>query len=226
MDELLEYLRARGFIDLSSVNDYFEQIKKSDEFLSKMLLTAGVNRRPTAWDRENLAMWKSWNFSEDMIIEAASLSAGKNSPTAYMNGILSNWKNNGVFTPSAVPEKVGVATNSQELYNREYERRRTLAVARAQKNLEQAMQLDGFTDAYGRLNGIEKDLAFAEFNNNQVAIEQLESEKTAILNTVKNMLSPLSLTIEDLSPRYACDKCNDTGYVGTHRCDCFDKEVK
>jgi len=226
MDELLEYLRARGFIDLSSVNDYFEQIKKSDEFLSKMLLTAGVNRRPTAWDRENLAMWKSWNFSEDMIIEAASLSAGKNSPTAYMNGILSNWKNNGVFTPSAVPEKVGVATNSQELYNREYERRRTLAVARAQKNLEQAMQLDGFTDAYGRLNGIEKDLAFAEFNNNQVAIEQLESEKTAILNTVKNMLSPLSLTIEDLSPRYACNKCNDTGYVGTHRCDCFDKEVK
>lgn len=226
MDELLEYLRARGFIDLSSVNDYFEQIKKSDEFLSKMLLTAGVNRRPTAWDRENLAMWKSWNFSEDMILEAASLSAGKNSPTAYMNGILSNWKNNGVFTPSAVPEKVGVATNSQELYNREYERRRTLAVARAQKNLEQAMQLDGFTDAYGRLNGIEKDLAFAEFNNNQVAIEQLESEKTAILNTVKNMLSPLSLTIEDLSPRYACDKCNDTGYVGTHRCDCFDKEVK
>ena len=33
------------------------------------------------------------NFSEDMIFEAAKLSAGKSSPIAYMNAILSNWKN-------------------------------------------------------------------------------------------------------------------------------------
>ena len=41
-------------------------------------------------------MWRNWNFSDEMILEAAKASAGKSSPVAYMNGILSNWKNQGV----------------------------------------------------------------------------------------------------------------------------------
>ena len=51
MDELIEYLRGRGFITLSGVGDYFESEKKLDEFISKMLITIGINRRPISWDR-------------------------------------------------------------------------------------------------------------------------------------------------------------------------------
>ena len=225
MDELLEYLRSRGFIDLSSVSDYFEQLKLTDEFLSKMLKTAGINRRPTPWDRENLSMWKTWNFSEEMIIQAASLSAGKSSPMAYMNGILSNWKNNGIFTISSVPEKPAFDANSQENYNMEYERRRALAVSRAQKNLDKAMQLEGFSNLYGRINGMEKELAFAEFSNNHETYTRLENEKAELLSNIETLLKTINLSMDDLSPKYACEKCNDTGYVGTHRCDCFDKKV-
>ena len=222
MDELVEYLRNRGFIDLSSVSDYFEQLKKVDEFLSKMLLTAGINRRPTPWDRENYNVWKSWNFSEDMILESAKLSSGKSSPVAYMNGILSNWKNNGVFTLDSVSEK-SKQNDSQEEYNREYERRRTLAVSRAQKNTEKAMELDGFNQVYARLNSIEKDLAFAEIAGNSENLNRLEKEKADLLTSADKILSQIGMTLLDLSPRYACDKCNDTGYVGTHRCDCYKK---
>lgn len=225
MDELLEYLRVRGFIDLTSVSDYFENLKKVDEFISKVLITAGVNRRPTPWDRENLNTWKSWNFDEDMILEAAKLSAGKSTPTAYMNGILSNWKNNGIFTVNNIPDKTAsTPSDSQENYNREYERRRALAVSRAQKNMENAMALSGFSDAYGRLNGIEKDLAFAEIANNQDALIKLEKEKAELNEKVENLLKTIGLSLIDLSPRYACEKCKDTGYVGTHRCDCYDKK--
>ena len=224
MDDILEYLRARGFIDLSSVSDYFENLKKSDEFLSKMLLTAGVNRRPTPWDRENLNMWKTWNFSEDMILEAAKLASGKSSPTAYMNGILSNWKNNGVFTLNGIPDKSTGDNNSQEEYNREYERRRALAVSRAQKNIERATAIDGFMDVYGRLNGMEKDLAFAEIAGDEKALTALEKEKQSLISRAEEMLKTIGIALIDLSPRYACEKCNDTGYVGTHRCDCYDKK--
>ena len=223
MDQVVENLRMRGFIDLTSVNDYFENIKKSDEFLSKMLLTAGINRRPTPWDRENLTMWKSWNFSDEMILESAKLSSGKSSPIAYMNAILSNWKNNGVFTLDNVPES-DPADNTQESYNREYERRRALAVSRAQKNMERATAIDGFMDIYGKLNGMEKDLAFAEIANDKAVLESLENEKNQLILLAEKMLSSIKLTLADLSPRYACEKCNDTGYVGTHRCDCFDKK--
>ena len=78
-------------------------------------------------------------------------------------------------------------------------------------------------DAYSRLNGIEKDLAFAEIADDKQALTSLENEKTELTSTIERILKTIGLTLTDLSPRYMCDKCKDTGYVGTHRCDCFDK---
>lgn len=220
-DELIERLRGRGIIDLSSVNDYFEEEKTADEFLKKMLVTCGINRRPNAWDRENLLVWKSWNFSEDMILEAAKTAAGKSSPIAYMNGVLSNWKNKGVFSVETV--KTENSELSQEDYNREYASRRALAVSKAQKNLEKAQEIDGFNKVYERLFGIEKDLAFAEIANDEKEKAALESEKISLTEKAEKLLSKLGLTLSDLSPKYACEKCKDTGYIGTHRCDCLHK---
>ena len=190
-----------------------------------MLLTCGVNRLPNPWDKENLLILKSWNFSEDMILEAAKISAGKSSPTAYMNGVLSNWKNKGVFSIESASENSDPSALTQEEYNREYARRRTVAVAKAQKNLEKAQELPDFSKVYERLFGIEKDLAFAEIAENSDAMEKLNAEKAELNERAKTLLSAIGLTMSDLSPKYACDKCNDTGYVGTHRCDCFNKKV-
>lgn len=225
MDELCETLRNRGFITISSVGDYFENLKSTDDFIAKVLLTVGLNRRPNPWDRENLNVWKSWNFSNEMILEAAKLSAGKSSPIAYLNGILSNWKNNSVFTVENIDSTPQVVDNSQETYNREYERRRTIALSRAQKNNEIASDIDGFLAVYGRLNSIERDLAFAEIANDQTALNKLEQEKTELYNNAQALLATKGLTLDDLSPKYFCSKCNDTGYVGTKRCDCFNKKA-
>lgn len=226
MNDLIISLQEHGIIELSSVGDYFESIKNTDKFISKMLLTAGVNRRPTDWDRNNLNVWKSWNFSEDMILEAARLSAGKGSPIAYMNSILSQWKNNSVYTINGVTSKMEEnKTGSQEAYNLEYERRRELALRRANNNYEKAMSLNEFAETYSRLNAIEKDLAFAEINGNTLALEKFEKEKVALTEKATSILATINLDLTDLSPKYACPKCNDTGYVGTHRCDCFNKKV-
>lgn len=225
MDELIELLRNRGFISLSSVGDYFDSQKKTDDFITRILSTVGVNRRPNPWDRENLNVWKSWNFSDDMILEAAKLSAGKSSPVAYMNGILSNWKNNEIYNL----EQTNVSsqtTNTQEEYNKEYERRRYLALARSQKNNEVAMEIKGFAEILSRLNSMEKDLAFAEIAGNSEQLSNLEKEKITLTEKANSLLKTKNLCLDDLSPKFACDKCNDTGYVGTHRCDCFNLQVK
>ena len=225
MDELIETLRNRGFITISSVGDYFENLKTVDQFISKILLTVGLNRKPNPWDRDNLNIWKSWNFSNEMILEAAKLSAGKSSPIAYMNGILSNWKNNSIYTTENIESNPkSPSQDSQENYYREYEKRRTLALSRAQKNNEIATSIPGFLDVYGRLNSIEKDLAFAEIANDSFSLEKLEQEKLELTKKAQELLKTQNLTLEDLSPKYHCEKCNDTGYVGTHRCDCFDKK--
>ena len=225
MDELVETLRVRGFIDLSSVNDYFESEKSANAYITKILHVAGVNRRPTPWDKENVNMWKSWNFSEEMILEAAKLASGKNSPIAYINSVLSSWKNKNVFSPTLITEKPDNTANSQENYNREYEKRRSLAVSRAQNNTEKAMSVDGFRELYERYYSIEKDLAFAEIEGNVGKLALLEKEKSDLDQKISTLLSTVGLDITDLSPKYACEKCNDTGYVGTKRCDCFNKTV-
>ena len=170
-------------------------------------------------------MWKSWNFSEEMILEAAKLASGKNSPIAYINSVLSSWKNKNVFSPTLITEKPDNTANSQENYNREYEKRRSLAVSRAQNNTEKAMSVDGFREMYERYYSIEKDLAFAEIEGNVGKLALLEKEKSDLDQNISTLLSTVGLDITDLSPKYACEKCNDTGYVGTKRCDCFNKTV-
>lgn len=225
MDEVITLLRNRGFITLSSVGDYFEEQKQTDLFISKILATAGLNRRPTDWDRENLNIWKGWNLSEEMILEASKKSAGRSSPIAYMNAILSNWKNTGVFTIEEAEKSSAwqKTANTPEAYNSEYERRRELALARAQKNNDVAMAIEDFPPIYSRLNSIEKDLAFAEMASDKDALLSLENEKEQLIAKANQLLKPKKLTLRDLSPIYKCSKCNDTGYVGTARCDCFDK---
>jgi len=224
MDALIESLRARGLVDLSAVSNHFSSLKEQDEFIAKMLSATGVSRRPTDWDRQNLAVWKGWNFTEEMILEAAKKSAGRTSPVAYMNAILSNWKNNDVFTVDKVDAESSVnAIDTQAEYNREYERRREVAIVRAQKNVDTAMAIDGFAKVYARLNSLEKDMAFAEVTNNQTALDNLEKEKASLTIKANEILSIKSLTLDDLSPRYRCVKCNDTGYIGTERCDCLTK---
>ena len=221
MDKIIEDFRMRGLITLSSVGDYFEELKQTDEFIEKLLLTIGLSRKPNPWDRENLSVWKSWNFTPEMILEAGKLASGKSSPIAYVNGILSNWKANNVFNVENISNKDTSTLSSQSEYNAEYARRRALALSRAQKNNEKAMAIDGFADVYARLNSIEKDLAFAEIAGDSVALNDLEQEKATLINKAQVMLKTINLTIADLSPNYACKKCNDTGYIGTKRCDCL-----
>lgn len=224
MDELIEKLRALGVIELSSINDYFEKEKADLNFIKEVLTICGVSRRPNDWDVDNLNVWKNWNFSNEMIIEAAKLSSGKSSPIAYLNGILSNWKNNGIFALDDIQTTKDTSKNNELLeYNQEYERRRAVAVSRANQNLDSAMKISGFSDLYQRLFAIEKELAFAEIEENNEMLSSLLNEQTEIREKVSKMLSKLNLTIEDLSPVYACKKCNDTGYVGTNKCDCYDK---
>ncbi len=227
MDDLVEHLRAKGYIDLNSVYGYFEREKTVEEFIKKMLLLAGVSRRPNSWDKDNYNVWKTWNFSDEMILEAAKLSAGKSSPIAYINGILSNWKNKGMFNIADVTADSAIKEdNSQESYNSYYEQKRFNAQSKAQKNMEKANSLDGFMAIYSRINGIEKDLAFAEIAGNAPLLSELESEKVNLYKNANDLLKTIGITLDDLSPRYECKKCNDTGYVGTHRCDCFKKPIE
>lgn len=105
MNETVENLYSNGYVTLESIIGYTKSIGIADEFIKKLLDASYCDRRPNRWDRENLSQWRDWGFSDEMLLEAAKVSQGKNNPMAYMNIVLSNWKSQGVFTPDKIPSK-------------------------------------------------------------------------------------------------------------------------
>ena len=68
---------------------------------------------------------------------------------------------------------------------------------------------------------MEIDLAKAEVFN-AAALPSLQSEKKKLLETRKILLSKIGLTEADLTPKFSCEKCSDTGFLLSGKaCDCY-----
>ena len=113
MHEFVQKLYNDGIVNDESVGEHIKNCDTEDAFIKKILSYCGLTRKIITWDRECLTKWKSWNFSEDMILEAAKLSAGKSNPMAYMNSILSSWKAEGVISPDKI-ERHNVQSSAAE----------------------------------------------------------------------------------------------------------------
>lgn len=119
MNEVVEKLYKNGLITLTSIAEYLKSISADDDFIKKLLLIAGLSRKPTEWDRANLKTWRSWNFSDEMICEACAIAAGKSNPMSYVNAVLSGWKSEGIFTADKI-RRTDKKTNPQSIQTRNY----------------------------------------------------------------------------------------------------------
>ena len=102
MNEIVEKLYKNGLITLTAIAEFLKSISVDDGFIKKLIESAGLSRRPTEWDRQNLKTWRSWNFSDEMISEAAKIAVGKSNPMSYVNAVLSGWKAEGIFSPDKI----------------------------------------------------------------------------------------------------------------------------
>ena len=119
MNEVVEKLYKNGLITLTSIAEYLKSISADDDFIKKLLLIAGLSRKPTEWDRANLKTWRSWNFSDEMISEACAIAAGKSNPMSYVNAVLSGWKSEGIFTADKI-RRTDKKVNPQAIQTRNY----------------------------------------------------------------------------------------------------------
>ena len=119
MNDVVEKLYKNGLITLTSIAEYLKSISADDDFIKKLLLIAGLSRKPTEWDRANLKTWRSWNFSDEMISEACAIAAGKSNPMSYVNAVLSGWKSEGIFTADKI-RRTDKKANPQAIQTRNY----------------------------------------------------------------------------------------------------------
>ena len=172
-----------------------------------------------------------------MILEAGKRSSASSSPIPYMNKILSDWKQAEVFTIDAIPQGTPKptpkatqfvsatveATNAKTDRERYYALLREKAQIRADKMVDKANANPQFKEIASKLSLMEITLAKAEVRAPQ-DLPTLRKQKQALLQQRKDVLLTMGLTEEDLLPKYACTKCNDTGFTpnGTV-CGCYKK---
>ena len=230
MHEFINKLYNDGIVTDTGVNEYIGKLNAQDGFIKNILNLCGLTRKVIAWDRESLKRWKSWDFSDEMILEAAKLSAGKSNPTAYMNGILSTWKSEGTFTPDKIqslPVKAATTdtTISRAEIERHYHNLRHAAEDAAEKALNRALSDDIYGKIYRDLNELSIQLAFAELRNPNAA-DELTKRIGGLEIQGDKRLKELGIDKTNFTPRYSCKLCNDTGYDQNGKpCTCMKKFI-
>lgn len=232
MDSLLDSLYQGGIVDGTGVKEYCAARDKELKLLQKIQSVCGVIRK-TQSALDMLGVWRSWSFSETMILEAAKRSTGAGSPLPYMNKLLSEWKRVGAFSPSEIPEKIFTPTSyrneaaiaadmrgERESY---YSVLRQRAISRADANQKRAEQDEDFRTADAACRKGEIELARAEV----FAPDTLPKVRASLEQARKkreNALLRLHLTDEDFLPKFTCEKCSDTGFLPSGKmCDCYKK---
>ena len=237
MNEIIQQLFANGIVSKESVKGYLKVKNDELKLFTKIREISGATGK-NAVGLSMIETWRNWNFSDEMILEAAKRAAGTASPIPYINKILSDWKRENVTSvdkiPSgattSAPRSVNAISAAIENANAKAERERYYALRRekaqsvADKFLAKANANERFKEVSVALSKMEISLAKAEVFEPQ-KLPELQAKKSELLNLRNGILTELGLTETQLTPQYQCKKCSDTGFLpsGT-ACNCYVKE--
>ena len=234
-DTLLDKLYAEGVVDGASVSEYCAARDTELKLLQRIQAVCGVMKK-TQSALDMLAAWRSWSFSDAMILEAAKRSAGASAPLPYMNKLLSEWKRVSVFTPSEIPEKTtmqsarsdyrseaAIAADKRAEREHYYAVLREKAISKAETAQKKAAASENFRKADTAIKKGEIELAKAEVFAPET-LPELSNRLEKARAMRKHALAEIGLTEADLLPAYSCTKCSDTGFLPDGRmCDCYRK---
>lgn len=231
MDEFVKELYEQGIVTDNGVNECIEKLNERDKLIKKILTACGLSRKIIPWDIESLKKWQNWGFAENMILEAAKLSAGKSNPTAYMSAILSAWKTQNIFDTDKIAFSETTVTLSKPVADegtieRHYSELRSKAEEKAENAIKIATSDSIYGELYKQINSLNIKLAFAEIRNENEA--KSISKEIALLEQKSNeRLNILGIDKNSFTPQYSCKTCNDTGYDKSGKpCDCLKKFLK
>lgn len=243
MHGVVNSLFRDGVVSVEGVKAFLKAKNDELKLFTKIQSVCGGIRK----SESNLALvstWRTWNFNDEMILEAAKRSCSSASPIPYMNKILSDWKQSEIFSVQAIPlsgESRGAGTRSTaksafvnpaiEAVNAKSDRERYYALlrekaqSRADKYVAKANENARFKELCAALSKMELSLAKAEvFDPKQ--LPALEEQKTALLNERKEILDGLGIRESDLVPQPTCKKCGDTGYTKSGaQCTCYKADL-
>ncbi len=242
MHEVIKTLFKDGTVSAEGVKAFLKGKNDELKLFTKIQTICGGLRKSEA----NLALiktWRDWKFSDEMILEAATRSAGGTNPVPYMNKILSDWKQKEIYSISDIPEtpassnlkgagtqstsKTGYTNPSIEAANAKSDRERYYALlrekaqTRADKFMAKANSNPRFKALGIELSKMEISLAKAEVFRPE-ELPALQAQKTALMQERKEILAQLGIDESNLTPQFECKRCADTGFLPSGAaCNCY-----
>ncbi|NCA66506.1 MAG: DnaD domain protein [Clostridia bacterium] len=97
MNKVVNSFYEEGIITENSINEHLHGLMKNDSIISEIIAVTGSTRNVTENDRKFYLTWSiTWNFSDELILEAAKIAEGRAYAFTYINKVLSKWKEEGV----------------------------------------------------------------------------------------------------------------------------------
>lgn len=97
--------------------------------------------------------------------------------------------------------------------------RRTRAEFVAKQNMDKMLDDKTCHDLYYNIREQELSLAKEKFAGGNVS--KIEKDIATKKQQLKNGITNMGLRVKDLIPQYYCKKCNDTGYIDSKKCTCY-----
>ncbi len=114
-DSVMEKLYINGITDIVALEQYLAEIAQKDQQIKEILNLCGLQRNVTQSDRNLFAVWtEKWAMPVDVVQHVATKSAGALSPLQYINKVLADYKQKGIFTvESALAQTQTTTTTAQ-----------------------------------------------------------------------------------------------------------------
>ena len=106
-----------------------------------------------------------------------------------------------------------------------YKKLRNDAIEKAEDVVYKMRKIDEYKNIDDKLSYMEKLLADAEISGDEKRLSSLLKEQKTLLEEKEDILSKYGYTLSDTEPKFNCPICQDTGFVGTKRCECFSKAL-
>lgn len=120
MDNYIQKLFKLGIISEESIYEYIKEIQIKDSKINTIFEKLGITKRVRQNDRVLYDVWtKDWKLSEDLIQHSLSLCVDKENAISYLNKVLSNYHDKGIFNLELLEsnEKLKSAERKEETKN-------------------------------------------------------------------------------------------------------------
>lgn len=114
---IIDKLYKKGVTTLETLEIYLNSIAEANNKIKSLLDKMGLERNVTSADRALLATWTEWNMPWELVMFAAEKAVGTTSPMAYLNRILSTYKQKQITTVEQAQAEQAVAATAVNTSN-------------------------------------------------------------------------------------------------------------